>query len=271
MIEYDHPVLSIRRQCELLDINRSSVYYRPEPVDDTTLALMRRIDEIHTEFPYYGEPRITATLKREGNIVNHKKVERLMSVMGIRAILAKKNINTSKGHPGHSIYPYLLSNVKVNRPNLVWGTDITYIPIVKGWIYLTALMDWHSRYILSWGLSNNLSVDFCLEALESAIRKYPRPNIHNSDQGSQFTSQEYIDILKKNQINISMDHRGRCFDNIFTERLWRTIKYEEVYLREYQNMHEAKYYLNRYINQYNHDRLHQSLQYRTPYEVYNEM
>jgi len=227
---------------------------------------MNLIDEIYTEFPFYGSPRITAELKRRGIKVNHKAVERLMQVMGIIAIYPKKN--TSQPHPEHAKYPYLLKGLEINRPNQVWGTDITYIRASGTWFYLVAIIDWFSRYVITWRLSPNMSADFCTANLSEAL-KTARPEIHNSDQGSQFTSEEYLDVLKQfSDVRISMDGRGRCFDNIFTERLWRTVKYEEVYLHDYQSYKELEMSLNNYFQLYNHRRLHQSLDYQTPAEVY---
>jgi putative transposase len=228
---------------------------------------MRRIDEIYTEFPYYGEPRITAQLNRESEYrINHKRVERLMRKLGLCAVYPKRK--TSQPHPAHVKYPYLLNGLDICRPNQVWGTDITFVRGDNVWFYLVAVLDWFSRYVLSWKLSRSLSVQFCVAALEESL-KIGRPDIHNSDQGSQFTSEDYLSILKQYpEIRISMDGRGRCFDNIFNERLWRTVKYEEVYLREYRSYEEAQHSLGRYFETYNTRRLHQSLNYQTPAEVY---
>lgn len=227
---------------------------------------MNRIDEIYTEFPYYGSPRITAELHRQGCTVNHKAVERLMRLMGIQGIFPQKN--TSKPHPDHLKYPYLLNGVHANHPNHIWGTDITYVRARGIWFYLVAILDWYSRYVLSWKLSQSMSVGFCTATLAEALQ-IAQPDIHNSDQGSQFTSEEYICLLKQYpKIQISMDGRGRCFDNIFTERLWRTVKYEEIYLHDYQSFVEAELSLKNYFYTYNHRRLHQSLGYKTPVEIY---
>ena len=226
---------------------------------------MRRIDEIYTAFPYYGSPKMTAELQRRGIVVNHKAVERLMRVMGIRGIVPRRN--TSKPHPRHQVFPYLLNGLDINRPNQVWGTDITYVRASGIWFYLVAILDWYSRYVVAWKLSPNMSGEFCVRALHDALT-VATPDIHNSDQGSQFTAEAYIGILQEHNIRISMDGRGRCFDNIFTERLWRTVKYEEVYLREYRSFAEAEDSLNQYFHTYNYRRLHQSLEYRTPAEVY---
>jgi len=227
---------------------------------------MGEIDKIYTKCPFYGVPRITWQLKENGNIINHKKVARLMGVMGINAIFPKKNLSISSQF--NEIYPYLLRGVKATHPDHIWGVDITFIKIKKDWLYLFAVLDWYSRNIISWNLSDNLETGFCCEALTSAL-KIGVPEIHNSDQGSQLTAKEYLNILKSNtDIKISMDGKGRAFDNIFTERLWRTIKYEEVYLKDYTNYFEAKNQLSKYINFYNTKRPHQSLQNKTPEMVY---
>ncbi len=228
---------------------------------------MKRIDEIYTRHPYYGSPKITKQINREwGKPINHKRIERLMGIMQIEAIIPKKNL--SKRSKQHPIYPYLLNTVDIRYPNQVWGTDITYVRAAGLWFYLVAVLDWYSRYVLSWRLSDSLEADFCVAALEEALR-ISIPDYHNSDQGSQFTAEEYISVLKSHpQIQISMDSRGRCFDNIFTERLWRTVKYEEVYLKDYRSYAEAEKSLTEYFRTYNHERLHQSLNYKTPAEVY---
>jgi putative transposase len=265
LIEPEHPKISIIRQCELIDINRSTLYYEEKPETPENISLMRRIDELYTKFPYYGSPRITAQLKREGLAINHKRIERLMRVMGLEALYPKPN--TSKSRPLHPKYPYLLNGLDINHPNQVWGTDITYIRAEDSWFYLVAILDWFSRYVLSWQLSPSLNVEFCLAALNDALA-ISSPEIHNSDQGSQFTDKDYIVILQQNKILISMDSRGRCFDNIFTERLWRTVKYEEVYLHDYRSYEEAHASLAKYFTTYNTERLHQALNYQTPAEVY---
>lgn len=218
LIEPSHPHISLVRQCQLLDINRSSIYYQPQPISPTDILLMDKIDQVYTKFPYYGAPRITNHLrKKEKILVNHKKIERLMRLMGVQAVYPKPR--TSQGNKQHFKYPYLLKGVNVNYPNQVWGTDITYIRGHRIWFYLVAIIDWFSRYVLSWKLSKSLSADFCVESLEQAL-KIAQPEIHNSDQGSQFTSDDYLSVLKKYpEIKISMDGRGRCFDNIFNERL----------------------------------------------------
>jgi putative transposase len=227
---------------------------------------MDAIDVVYTKRPYYGVRRITEQLHRDGEWVNHKRVARLMQILGIEAIYPKPNL--SKNANQHPYFPYLLKNTVITRPNQVWGIDITYIRLQKDWLYLVALLDWHSRYILSWELSDTMSVQFCCEALQRAL-KIGVPQIHNSDQGVQFTAEQYLAILKAYpNIRISMDHKGRCFDNIFTERLWRTIKYEEVYLKSYESPREARQSIREYIMFYNNERLHQSLKYRTPAEIY---
>lgn len=227
---------------------------------------MHRIDAIYNEFPYYGEPRITAQLHRDGVVVNHKRVERLLRVMGLQAIHPRKNL--SKPHPQHATYPYLLSGLAITAPNQVWGTDITYVRALGDYFYLVALLDWYSRFVIAWQLSTTMHVSFCVANLERALTK-AQPQIHNSDQGSQFTADEYLSTLSTYpDIQISMDGRGRCMDNIFTERLWRSVKYEEVYLKDYHSFAEAQTSLADYFHKYNYRRLHQSLNYKTPAEVY---
>jgi putative transposase len=265
-IKPDHSDITISRQCELLGLCRSSYYYEPEPESEKNIYLMRRIDEIYTRRPYYGVPKITAQLNREKEDINHKRIARLMSIMGIQAIIPKKNL--SKNAKKHVKYPYLLNKVDINHPNHVWGTDITYIRANKQWFYLVAILDWYSRYVISWRLSRNLETTFCVACLKEAL-KVAIPKIHNSDQGVQFTAEEYLDTLKEHEsIRISMDGRGRCFDNIFTERLWRNVKYEEVYLKEYESFDHAKHSLSEYFNDYNYGRIHESLNYQTPAEIY---
>jgi putative transposase len=231
------------------------------------LNLMRIIDEIYTHRPYFGRPRITNSLRQDyGYVVNHKRVYRLMEIMGIEAVFPKRNV--SKPSSLNPVYPYLLQGINIVRPNQVWGVDITYIRMKHDWLYLVAIMDWFSRYVVSWELSDSLNVWFCCEALREALT-IARPEIHNSDQGSHFTSTEYTGILKQYpSIHISMDHKGRCFDNIFVERLWRTIKYEEVYLKEYDSIKDARQSLTEYIEFYNTRRYHQALGYKTPEELF---
>lgn len=226
---------------------------------------MRAIDEIYTKSPFYGARRITKQLDRNGTLVNHKRVERLMREMGIEGVQPKRN--TSKRHPQDPVYPYLLRDVNIENVNQVWSTDITYIRLHDGWLYLVALLDWYSRYVINWQLSESLHADFCVKNLEQAL-KIAQPDIHNSDQGRQFTAYDYVAQLQRKNILISMDGRGRCHDNIFNERLWRTVKYEEVYLKEYTGVADAKESLSDYFRFYNHERLHSSLNYQTPAEVY---
>lgn len=264
MVEPDHPLISLARQCELVGIARSTFYYQPV-VDEQDLKLMRLIDEQYTHFPFYGSRRMTAWLNREGLEVNRKRVARLMRLMGIEAIYRKKRVSAPQS--GHSVYPYLLRGVKVERVNQVWGSDITYIPLLKGWLYLVAIMDWFSRYVLSWRLSTSLESDFCVEALDEALG-IGKPEIFNTDQGSQFTSLIFTGRLLESGVRISMDGRGRCFDNIFNERLWRSLKYEEVYLKEYEDVRQAREGIGGWFGFYNGERLHQSLLYKTPEEIY---
>lgn len=257
--------VSIKRQCELLGLNRSSLYYKEKPETEENVKIMGLIDEIYTAFPYYGSPRITAELKRREHLINHKRIERLMLVMGLIAIFPKRNL--SRRNPNHQIYPYLLKGLVIARINQVWGIDITYIRANGVWFYLVAVIDWYSRFVLAWKLSETMTSDFCVGAVKEALR-YGKPEIHNSDQGSQFTDKNYISVLNENGIKISMDGRGRCFDNIFTERLWRTVKYEEVYLKDYESFEDARQNLEKYFQTYNYRRLHQSLNYQTPAEIY---
>ncbi len=258
-------VLPITRQCELVDLNRSSFYYRPRPVSAVNLHLMELIDRQYTKDPAYGVPRMTAWLKRQGLRVNKKRVARLMRKMGIQGIVPKKKLSIPNKE--HKVYPYLLKNVDVTRPGQVFCADITYIPMRKGFIYLTAVMDWYSRYVLSWKVSLTLDAAFCVEALEDALT-IGTPEIFNTDQGSQFTSRDFTDILKNHNVRISMDGKGRVFDNIFIERLWRTVKYEEVYLKDYAAVWEAINSLRDFFRYYNEERIHSALGDRTPHEVY---
>lgn len=264
LVERDHPAISLSRQAELLGVSRSACYYRPR-VDSEEGRLLRLIDEQYTRTPFYGSRRMRAVLVRAGHLVSRKKVQRLMRLLGLEAIYPKPNL--SRAHPEHKIFPYLLRGLDINRCNLVWSTDITYIRLRRGFIYLVAIMDWFSRYVLSWELSTGLEADFCVRALEKALA-LGLPEIFNSDQGSQFTSLQFIGKLQQHPIRISMDGRGRALDNIFTERLWRSVKYEEVYLRDYPTVAEAKQGLGAYFRFYNEERPHQSLGYRTPAEVH---
>ncbi|MCG3768682.1 MAG: hypothetical protein JW394_0800 [Nitrospira sp.] len=257
--------ISIRRQCELLGVNRAGLYYQPLSESEENLRLMRLLDEQYTRTPFYGSRRMVAWLETQGIEVNRKRVSRLMELMGIEAVYPKPRL--SQPGEGHKIYPYLLRDVGVERVNQVWSTDITYIRMAQGFVYLVAVMDWFSRYVLSWRLSLTMELDFCVEALRCALRR-GRPEIFNSDQGSQFTSEKFTGELAARQISISMDGRGRCMDNIFIERLWRSLKYEEVYLKDYESVPDARAGIERYFRFYNQERLHQSLQYRTPAAIY---
>lgn len=264
LVEFDSE-LSVTRQCELLGLARSSLYYKPAGESPMNLELMRQLDHQYTKTPFYGSRRMTQSLRRKGYEVNRKRVQRLMRLMGIEAIYPRPN--TSRSNDEHKIYPYLLRDVALERPNQVWATDITYIPMRSGFLYLVAILDWFSRYVVSWQLSNTLERSFCLEALDSALA-YATPEIFNSDQGCQFTSIDFTSRLQAANVQISMDGRGRCFDNIFTERLWRTVKYEEVYIHDYEDVVDVYANLQRYWTFYNTERGHQSLDYKTPYEVH---
>ena len=266
-IHIEHALPKTRR-CELLDIARSSAYYRPEPVSEEDLALMRLIDEIHLRWPFYGSRRVRDALEDRGHLVNRKRVQRLMRQMGLRALYPQRR--TSQPGKGHKIYPYLLRDLRIERANQVWATDITYIPMAKGFMYLVAIMDWHSRRVLSWRVSNTLDTDFCVEALEDALARFGVPEIFNSDQGSQFTSDAFTGVLKAHSIAISMDGKGRWVDNVFVERLWRSVKYEDVYLRAYETPGQLRAGLTRYFQFYNARRRHSALDRRTPDAVYFE-
>jgi len=267
MIDREHNQLSLVRQCTLLDIGRGSLYYQPTPQRTEELELMVLMDRQYLKTPFYGSRRMKAWLRGQGHQVNRKRVRRLMRLMGLEAIY--RHPNTSKPTPGHRVYPYLLKEVKIDRVNQVWSADITYIPMARGFLYLVAIMDWHSRYVLAWRLSNTMEVDFCVEALEEALSK-GKPEIFNTDQGSQFTSQAFTGMLLEQGIQISMDGKGRYLDNIFVERLWRSVKYEEVYLKAYQNGTEARKGIGAYLDFYNRERPHQALGYRTPGQVFEE-
>jgi putative transposase len=258
--------LSLAIQAELLGISRSSLYYDLKPVDPQTLDLMHRIDKIHTDWPTYGTRTIAAQLRRDTELeIGRKRVRTLMEEMGIAAIYQKPNL--SKNETDHPLFPYLLKGVKIIRPNQVWGTDITYIRLHGGFVYLVAYLDWYSRYVVSWKLSTSLEQSFVLEAAQEALGSAV-PEIINGDQGVQFTSHEYIGLWDQERTKISMDHKGRCFDNIFTERFWRTLKYDEVYLKDYQTVWDAKENIGDFIRRYNNIRLHASLGYKTPAEFY---
>ena len=265
MVDHQHPSLSIVRQCRLLDISRSGLYYQPKGISDEDLALMKLIDRQYLNTPFYGARKIAAWLKSQGQWVNRKRVRRLMRVMGLKAIYRRPR--TSQPTAGHKIYPYLLGGLKITRPNQVWAADITYIPMARGFLYLVAIIDWYSRYVLSWRLSNTLDSGFCVETLEEALRK-SKPEIFNTDQGTQFTSEAFTGLLKQHGIKISMDGKGSYNDNLFIERLWRSVKYEEVYLKAYQDGRDARIGLGNYFRFYNTERPHQTHGYRTPAEVY---
>jgi putative transposase len=266
MIEPEGGPLSVRDQCWLLGISRSAMYYAPQGPSAEDLSLMRLLDEQYTRTPFYGVERMTAWLHRQGLQMGHNRVRRLLRLMGLEAIYAKPRLSLPGG-PEHRIYPYLLGGLTITRPNQVWATDLTYIRLRQGFVYLTAILDWFSRYVLSWALSTTLDAWFCVEALRQALRQ-AKPEIFNTDQGSQFTSESFTGVLKKASVAISMDGKGRVFDNIFVERLWRTVKYEEVYLNDYGDADEARDGLGRFFGFYNHERPHQSLGYRTPEEIH---
>jgi putative transposase len=266
MIDPSEPELSTARQCWLLSINRSSFYYHRRPIKLEDLELMRKIDEQYLKTPSWGSRSMRNHLRRLGKTINRKRVQRLMRTMGLEAIYPKPK--TSRPHPEHKVYPYLLRGLTINRPNQVWSSDITYIPMNRGFMYLVAVMDWHSRKVLSWRLSNTLDTDFCLEALQEAIDRYGSPEIFNTDQGAQFTSEAFTGLLKAHGISISMDGRGRVQDNIFIERLWWTLKYHYLYLFSFDNGSELRQGLQRWFRFYNQDRSHQALDDMTPDEVY---
>jgi putative transposase len=248
-----------------LGLSRSTLYYKPRDDDDGDLLLKRMIDELYTKVPFYGSRKVAAWFELKGYDVGRKRIQRLMREMGIEAIYSKPR--TTVANPGHKIYPYLLRNVPVTRPNQVWSADITYVPIQGGFVYLVAVIDWFSRYVVSWSVSNTMDVGFCMTALEDALAQ-GRPDIFNTDQGSQFTSQVFTGRLIESEVQISMDGRGRAFDNIFVERLWRSVKYEDVYLKGYATVPEAIRGLRAYFGFYNDERLHQALEYRTPRDVH---
>lgn len=268
MIDPEHPQLSVRQQCELIGLNRATYYYEPATESALNLELMRLIDEQYMRTPFYGWPRMTAYLQQQGYAINHKRVQRLMQQMGIQALYPKPSL--SKAHPDHKVYPYLLRGLEITHPNQVWSTDITYIPLRNGFLYLVVVMDWYSRYVLSWRLSNTLDNRFCIEALEQALQG-ERPTIFNSDQGVQFTACNFTALLEKAEIQISMDGKGRALDNICIERLWRSVKYEDVYLNDYATGPALFAGLTHYFSFYNQERPHQSLNYRTPSAVYHSL
>ena len=268
-VQIGHRDVSVSRQCALLDVARSSAYYTPDDSQSTeNLALMRVIDEIYLGRPYYGSPSITDELRCLGYAVNHKRVERLMQVMGLQAVVPGPH--TSRPHPENRVYPYLLGDVDVTAPDQVWCADITYVPMSKGFMYLVAVMDWYSRYVLAWDVSNTMEAEFCVAALREALQ-VARPGIFNTDQGSQFTSDEFVGTLSKADVRISMDGRGRALDNVFIERLWRTVKYEDIYLRAYADGHALRRGLQDYFHFYNHQRRHTSLGKLTPAQCYTRI
>jgi putative transposase len=268
LLDRDHGRLSIRRQCTLLGIARSGVYRPPRSANDNDLALMRRIDELFTAWPFLGSRRMAAMLRAEGHAINRKRVQRLMRRMGIAALGPKPR--TTKPAPGHKIFPYLLRNMIIDRSNQVWAADITYVPIGRGFLYLVAIMDWASRAMLAWRLSNTMDVSFCVSALEEALARFGKPEIFNTDQGSQFTSAAFTGTLAAAGIRISMDGRGRWLDNVFIERLWRSLKYEDIYLKGYADGREARVGIAAWVAFYNARRPHQALGNRTPIAVWRE-
>ena len=259
--------VSMRRQCELVGVNRSSLYYEAVEPDAEELAVMRRIDEIHLKYPFFGSRKIARMMKEEGLQVNRKRVQRLMRRMGLESTAPKPN--TSKPAPEHPVYPYLLRNLEVSRVNQVWASDITYIPMVRGFLFLVAIIDLFSRRVLAWRLSNTLETSFCVETLQEALERYGRPEIFNTDQGSQFTSEYFTSVLLERNVKISMDGRGRCLDNVFVERLWRSLKYEEVYLYAYETVSAARAGIDRYFEFFNNERPHAALGYQTPASFYD--
>ncbi len=265
MIDRVH-ALPLSHQAELLNLSRGGLYYKPVPISDTDLELMREMDRLHTEYPFAGARMLRDFLKRCGYQIGRRHVGRLMGLMGIEALYRKKK--GTKTNPEHPVYPYLLRNLAVDRPNQVWCADISYIPMRRGFLYLFAVLDWSTRRVLTWRLSNSLTTDFCIDAVEAAIATYGRPEIFNTDQGCQFTDKDFVGMLKEHGIAISMDGKGAWRDNVFVERFWRSLKYEEVYLRAYESASEAKHFVGRYVAFYNEHRPHSALDGRTPDEVY---
>ncbi len=265
MVEQTDNGLSVRHQCELLDITRSILYYTSQRDTSDDHAVMRLLDEQYTQMPFYGVERMTASLRRKGIRIGHNRVRRLLRLMGLEAVYPKPRLSLPDSQ--HRIYPYLLRGLRIDRPNQVWAADITYIRLWQGFVYLVSVMDWFSRFVISWELSVTLDAQFCVSSLERAMMMVV-PEIFNTDQGSQFTSGEFTGVLEKAGVSISMDGKGRVFDNIFVERLWRTLKYEEVYLKDYADVDDARLNIGRYFELYNHVRLHESLGYCTPAEVY---
>lgn len=266
MIEIEPSKISIVNQCRLLNLPRSSFYYRQKPINPEDLKLMKLIDAQYLKTPCWGSRSMRNHLRRLGYKINRKRIQRLMRIMGLEAIYPKPK--TSRPHPEHKVYPYLLRNLKIERPNQVWTSDITYIPMSRGFMYLVAVMDWHSRKVLAWRLSNTLDSSFCVEALQEAIQRYGKPEIFNTDQGTQFTSKAFTNVLKDRDVQISMDGRGRALDNIFIERLWWTLKYHYIYLNSFDNGTELQKGLLQWFPFYNQERFHQALDNQTPDEVY---
>ena len=268
MVDRDAP-LPVTRQCQLLQVTRSTVYYEPVPVSDDSLAVMRALDEIHLAYPFLGSRKLVAELVKRGLLVNRKRVQRLMGVMGVEAIYPKPRTSKPGSGAGHKVYPYRLNGVEITRANQVWAADVTYIPMAAGFAYLVAIMDVFSRRILAWRLSNTADSRFCVEALQEALAAHGQPEIFNTDQGSTFTSQPFTSILEARGVTISMDGKGRWIDNVFIERFWRSLKYEEVYLHAYDDLRDARRRVERYLEYYNHGRSHQSLDGLTPEQVYH--
>lgn len=266
MIDPEHQTLSVSRQCELLDLPRSSFYYESKPETEENLHLMRRIDERYMQRPATGSRAMTLWLERQGHEVNRKRIQRLMRNMGLAGMARKRNLSVA--NKAHKVFPYLLRGLKITRVRQVWSTDITYIPVQGGYAYLCAVIDWHSRYVLAWELSNTLDASFCIRAVERAIAQYGVPEIFNTDQGCQFTSEAFISTLEKHRIQISMDGKGRAIDNVFIERLWRTVKYEEVYLRQYLSLVDAHSHLDSFFRFYNEDRPHQGIGGHVPKDLF---
>ncbi len=266
MIDRADPALSVVAQCRLLKVARSTLYWRPAAASADDLAVMRQMDELYLARPFYGSRRMVAVLRRDGWVINRKRVRRLMRLMGLEAIYQKPG--TSVGHPSHTVYPYLLRGLLIERVNQVWCADITYVPMAKGFVYLVAVMDWFSRRVLSWRLSIGMAVDFCVEALQEALERYGPPDIFNTDQGAQFTSIDFVGALQSRGVRVSMDGRGRFLDNIFIERLWRSLKYEEVFLKAYGSVAAARGGIGGWLGFYNDDRPHQALGYQTPRAVF---
>jgi putative transposase len=269
MIEPHDTTLSVRRQCELVRVSRSGLYYEPVATSADELDLMRRLDELHLKWPHLGSRKLAKELRKQGLTINRKHVQRLMRVMDMIALVPRPD--TSRPAPEHPVYPYLLRNLEISRVNQVWATDITYIPLERGFAYLCAIIDWHSRRVLSWRLSNTLDSSFCVEAFNEALLRFGKPEIFNTDQGSQFTAEAFTRVLRAADVRISMDGKGRCIDNIFVERLWRSLKYEEVYLHAYRDVVEARAGIGRYFDYYNFARDHQALGYQTPDAFYRSM